>query len=176
MIRKFKNVVKINKKETEDGQIFYYFDIEPGIGMRTVRVWISKEMVNIIEDRYGELCVEFPVKNCEIVKGKKPNTLILKKGTKTVFFIDTDQKEGSLQIKKISPEVDIIVQRVVIDDIKTILATTNQDEIVFEWEYIYRKRNHRHEIVGIFKINNNKEKLLLENISADLLTDIINSL
>jgi|GEM_PF-6832583 len=175
MIRKFKNVVKINKKETEDGQIFYYFDIEPGIGMRTVRVWISKEMVNIIEDRYGELYIEFPIKG-DVIKGKKPNTLILKKGTKTVFFIDTDQKEGSLQIKKISPEVDIIVQRVVIDDIKTILATTNQDEIVFEWEYIYRKRNHRHEIVGIFKINNNKEKLLLENISADLLTDIINSL
>jgi len=171
MIRKFKTAVEINKKENENGT-YYYFDMEIDF-KKTVRVWISKEMLNIIEDRYGKLYIEFPIKG-DIVKGKKPNSLILKKGSKNVFYINTDQKEGSMEIKNVkSKNLNIVAQRVILDDVEAILATTEEDELILDWEYIYHKRKHRHVITGIFKMNTNKEKLLLENITIELLNEVI---
>jgi hypothetical protein len=179
MERKFKNTVQINKKETEDGKVFYYFDIEIDYKKYT-RVWINKEMTDIIAEKYGKLYIEFPIRNGEITKGKKENSLILRKGTKNVFFLETDQEEGSLRIEKIkshpSNNFSILAQQVSLDAIRTFLITTNDEELILDYTYIYTKRNRRKEKKGILKINTNKNKLLIEDISINTLNEIIKEL
>jgi len=86
-----------------------------------------------------------------------------------------DQKEGLLEIEKItspSGQLNLVAQKVVLDATRTLLATTDSNEIILEWRYIYSRRNHRHEINGILGIDINKNKLLLENISLELMEDI----
>ncbi|MBX0310590.1 MAG: hypothetical protein JHC31_02100, partial [Sulfurihydrogenibium sp.] len=128
---KFKNTVKVNKKE-DNGKTFYYFDFEIGF-RKSVRVWINREMLSSVVEKYGELYLKFPLIGCDIVKGKKD--LILKKGTKNLFLIETEQSdEDSLRIEKIktypSNSYSIIAQKVVLDAARNILLMTEDKELI----------------------------------------------
>jgi hypothetical protein len=170
---KFKSAIKINKREDGD-KTFFYFDF--GIdSKKSVRVWINREMAELIVEKYGELYLEFPLTGCEIIKGKRD--LILRKGTKNLFFIEAEQSDkDSLRIEKIktypSNNYSIIAQKVVLDAAKSILIMTEDKELILDWTYIYWKRNKKKEKIGIFKIDTDNT-LLLEDISIELLEDLI---
>jgi hypothetical protein len=170
---KFKNTIKINKKE-DNGKTFYYFDFEIDF-KKNVRVWINREMFSAVVEKYGELYLEFPLTECEIIKGKKD--LILRKGTKNLFFIEAEQGEGSLRIEKIktypSNSYSIIAQKVILDAARNILLATEDKELIIDWNYIYWKRNRKKEKAGIFKIDTDKNTLLLEDISMQVIEDVI---
>jgi hypothetical protein len=176
MYRKFKNTIKINKKE-DGNKTFYYFDFEIDF-RKSVRTWINREMLSAVAEKYGELYLEFPLVGCDIVKGKKD--LILRKGTKNLFFIEAEQGEGSLRIEKIktypSNNYSIVAQKVVLDAARSFLLMTEDKELILDWTYIYWKRNRKKENTGIFKIDTDKNKLLLEDISIELLEDVIKEL
>lgn len=177
MHRKFKNTIKINKKEDGD-KTFYYFDFNTDF-RKNIRVWINREMAELIIEKYGELYLEFPLTECEIIKGKRD--LILRKGTKNLFFIEAEQNdEDSLRIEKIETyptnNYSIIAQKVILDATRSFLLITEDKELILDWTYIYWKRNRKKEKIGIFKIDTDKNTLLLEDISIELLEDVIKEL
>jgi hypothetical protein len=170
MHKNFKNTIKINKKE-DNGKTFYYFDFNTDF-RKNVRVWINREII----ERYGELYLEFPLTGCDIVRGKRD--LILKKGTKNLFLIETVQSnEDSLWIEKIktypSNSYSIVAQKIVLDSTKSFFLITEDKELILDWTYIYWKRNRKKEKIGIFKIDTDKNILLLEDISIQLIEDVI---
>jgi hypothetical protein len=72
------------EKRVVDGKEFYYLPL----GERRDRffiVWVSRKFVQT--DERGHLFIEFPVENCNIVRGKGRG-LVLKSGDKNLYLIE----------------------------------------------------------------------------------------
>ena len=71
--------------KTAEGQTFYYCHIGAQSYYRpTYTMWVSKNLLQ--QDEQGRFYLEFPLAGCDIKRGKKESTLILKSGNNTLYY------------------------------------------------------------------------------------------
>jgi hypothetical protein len=129
-------MLKVFKKETENGS-FYYTDIQ--LKGYNQRIWINKQMIEYIKESDGALWLKFPIKNCQLEKGK--TGLILKPGDKNLFMFCAEAGyKGRSKIEKIDAyghpaDVYRFYVNNKVDTIsEAVLVLTTAEKVKIQWE------------------------------------------